>query len=121
MKVTLAAEVADVRASDRLTESAGCLVAPDKGPVRQFEKLLKLARRLDGAAKRVPEVNAQHGLIASLARLQDEALLDDLARLLLDEARILDGERPSDGKAFSERLGRLISKNLDGAVADHSP
>lgn len=37
----LGEEVADVRISDRLTESAVCLVASDYGPDRQLEKLLK--------------------------------------------------------------------------------
>jgi molecular chaperone HtpG len=112
LKQVLAADVADVRASDRLTESAVCLVAPDKGPDRQFEKLLAAAGRLDGAAKPILEINPQHGLVAKLAELQDDALRDDLAHLLLDEARILDGERPADAQRFAERLGRLIALSL---------
>ncbi|WNJ92305.1 molecular chaperone HtpG [Bosea sp. 685] len=112
MKQTLAAEVEDVRASDRLTDSAVCLVATDKGPDRQFERLLSAAGRLDGANKPVLEVNPQHELIIRLAGSQDEPLRSDIAHLLLDEARILDGERPSDAKAFSDRLTRLIAKGL---------
>lgn len=112
MKQTLAAEVADVRASDRLTDSAVCLVAPDSGPDRQLEKILSGAGRIDSASRPVLEVNPQHGLIVALAGLQEEALRDDLAHLLLDEARILDGERPSDATSFSERLGRLMAKAL---------
>ena len=38
--------------------------------------------------------------------------LEDSARLLLDEARILDGEPPQDPKAFSERLARVMSRGL---------
>jgi molecular chaperone HtpG len=112
MKLALAAEVADVRPSDRLTESAVCLVAPDTGPDRQFEMLLSAAGRINRATKPVLEVNAQHSLILSLAELQDASLQNDLAHLLLDEARILDGERPADARSFSERLGRLIAKAL---------
>jgi molecular chaperone HtpG len=112
LKQVLAEEVADVRASDRLTDSAVCLVAADKGPDRQFEKLLSAAGRLDSAAKPILEINPQHALIGRLAGLQDQALRDDLAHLLLDEARVLDGERPADARAFSARLGRLMAKGL---------
>ncbi|PTM39799.1 molecular chaperone HtpG [Bosea sp. 124] len=112
LKQILAADVADVRASDRLTDSAVCLVAPDKGPDRQFEKLLSAAGRLDSPAKPILEINPHHSLVARLAALEDDAMRDDLAHLLLDEARILDGERPSHAKSFSERLARLIAKAL---------
>ena len=33
---------------------------------------------------------------------------EDAAQLLLDEARILDGELPTDAKAFSQRLARIM-------------
>jgi len=113
MKHILGAEVADVRASDRLTNSAVCLVAPDKGPDRQFEKLLSAAGRLDNAAKPILEVNPQHPLVSKLAGVKDDGLRDDLAHLLLDEARILDGERPSDAQLFAERLGRLMALSVN--------
>src|SRR5262249_32376283 len=38
LKSTLGDVVAEVRASDRLTDSAVCLVAPDKGPDRALER-----------------------------------------------------------------------------------
>src|SRR5262249_53771993 len=46
IKLTLGDAVADVRASDRLTDSAVCLVATEDGPDRQLEKLLAGAGRL---------------------------------------------------------------------------
>lgn len=112
LKQILGAEVADVRASDRLTDSAVCLVAPDSGPDRQFEKLLSAAGRLESAAKPILEINPQHGLVTRLAALEDDALRDDIAHLLLDEARVLDGERPADAQLFAARLGRLMATSL---------
>ena len=112
MKVALAGEVADVRTSDRLTESAVCLVASDKGPDRQFERLLSAAGRLDSAAKPILEVNPRHAVVAALAAVEDGALRSDVAHLLLDTARVLDGERPTDANAFAERLNRLVTRSL---------
>jgi molecular chaperone HtpG len=112
LKATLGEAVADVRASERLTESAVCLVAPEHAMDRQLEKLLAGAGRLTTAAKPVLEVNPGHALIARLSALgdTDAALREDAARLLLDEARIADGEAPLDARAFSARLARVIER-----------
>jgi molecular chaperone HtpG len=105
--------VSDVRASERLTESPVCLVAADHGMDRQLEKLLAAAGRGGGASAPVLELNPRHALIAKLSALQDDAALrEDAARLLLDEARIADGDLPTDPRAFAERLGRVMARAL---------
>lgn len=114
MKEILADEVADVRTSERLTDSAVCLVASDKGPDRQFERLLSAAGRIDSAAKPVLEVNPRHAMVAALATVEEAGLRADVAHLLLDTARVLDGERPSDASGFAERLARVIGRSLGG-------
>ena len=112
MKEILAEEVADVRSSDRLTESAVCLVASDKGPDRQFERLLSAAGRVESAAKPILEVNSRHAMVSALASVEDGALRSDIAHLLLDTARVLDGERPTNANAFAERLNRLVTRSF---------
>ena len=112
MKEVLADQVADVRASERLTDSAVCLVAAEDGPDRQFERLLTAAGRIESASKPILEVNPRHEMIVGLAGLRNEAVRSDVANLLLDTARVLDGERPTDAKAFSERLSRLVALSL---------
>ncbi len=116
VKTVLGDAVSDVKASDRLTESAVCLVAPEHGPDRQFERLLNAAGRLDNAAKPILEINPRHERIVTLAKLgkDERAFKEDVARLLYDEARVLDGDKPADAKAFSERLARLIARGLPG-------
>lgn len=114
VKSTLGGEVSDVKASDRLTESAVCLVAPEGGPDRQIERLLSAAGRLDKAAKPILEINPRHDRILSLARLGDGDLpfRQDVVHLLYDEARVLDGDKPADAKAFSQRMSRLIARSV---------
>jgi molecular chaperone HtpG len=112
-KTVLGDQVADVRASDRLTQSAVCLVASDAGPDRQLEKILAGAGRIGSAAKPILEINPTHGLVTALASHKDEKdFREDAVQLLLDEARILDGERPADPKSFSERLARVMERAL---------
>ena len=109
----LAAEVSDVRISDRLTESAVCLVAPEQGYDRQMEKILQSAGRLQSAAKPVLEINPDNAVVKAVAaKSGDAALQEDAAFLMLDQARVLDGDKPSDPRAFAERLGRLLEKAL---------
>lgn len=114
VKETLGDDVSDVRASDRLTESAVCLVAPEDALDRQFERLLSAAGRLDTASKPILEVNPSHPRIAALAKLgeAEPEFRGDVAHMLYDEARVLDGDRPVDAKAFSQRLARLIERGL---------
>ncbi|BCH34617.1 chaperone protein HtpG [Mesorhizobium sp. L-8-10] len=112
VRSSLGDAVSDVKASDRLTESAVCLVAPEHGPDRQFERLLSAAGRLTSAAKPILEINPRHQRIHALAALGEgeQAFREDVAHLLYDEARVLDGDKPLDAKAFSERLARLMAR-----------
>ncbi|RVG98739.1 molecular chaperone HtpG [Sinorhizobium meliloti] len=111
---TLGEAVSDVRTSDRLTESAVCLVAPEQGPDRQLQKMLQGAGRIEGAPKPVLEINPGHQLIAALATCpsEDKAFREDGVKLLLDQARVLDGDRPEDPRAFAERLSRVFGRAL---------
>ncbi|HEY2531108.1 MAG TPA: molecular chaperone HtpG [Xanthobacteraceae bacterium] len=114
VKATLGEAVSEVRASDRLTDSAVCLVAPEGGPDRALEKILATAGRLPSAGKPILEVNPRHQLVTALAALDDSerAFKEDAAHLLFDEARVLDGERPADARLFSERLARLLERGV---------
>ena len=114
VKMTLGDAVAEVRASERLTASAVCLVAPDSGPDRALERILAGAGRLNSASKPILEVNPRHDIVVALAKLGDgdRAFKEDAAHLLFDEARVLDGERPSDARLFSDRLGRVLGRGL---------
>ncbi|ACM38094.1 MULTISPECIES: molecular chaperone HtpG [Rhizobium/Agrobacterium group] len=112
-KEQLKDQVADVRASDRLTESPVCLVAPESGYDRQLEKILAGAGQLASTSKPVLELNADHVLVKAMAGAQHTpALQNDAIHLLYDQARILDGEKPADARAFAERMGRLLEKAL---------
>ena len=114
VKTTLGDAVSEVRASERLTDSAVCLVASDSGMDRQLERILAASGQAMPAAKPVLEINPSAPLIAKLAALgaDETALREDAAHLLFNEAQIADGERPLDARAFSARLSRLFTRAL---------
>src|SRR5262249_60549400 len=71
VKAPLGEAVSDVRVSDRLTESAVCLVAPEAGLDRQLEKILAGSGRIASAAKAILEINPRHEIVVALASLGD--------------------------------------------------
>jgi molecular chaperone HtpG len=117
VKSALGERVSDVRASQRLTDSAACLVAGGQGPDRELERLL--ARQSRGAGtKPILELNMRHPVVRALAGARKEAReedVGDLAALLFDQAQILDGEVPGDPAAFAARLNRLVVRGLPTA------
>jgi molecular chaperone HtpG len=116
IKIALGDAVQDVRVSNRLTESAVCLVAGEGQMSMHLEKLLRSHGQVQQEQKKVLEINPGHALIkalaASVAQQGAAAGIDDLALLLLDQARILEGELPTDPMAFAKRLGASITKGL---------
>lgn len=110
IKDALGERVADVRASQRLTSSASCLVAGGQGPDRALERMLAQQSR-GGASKPILEVNLRHPLVAAIGR-PGQADAADLSLLLLEQAQILDGELPDDPAGFAGRVNRLVLRAL---------
>ncbi len=119
MKVALADSVKDVRTSSRLTDSAVCLVADEGDMDMHLERMLKQHQQLGGGgpARRILEINPGHSMVKALAAdanasTEGNTAINDAARLLLDQARILEGEQPADPQAFVRRLNQLMEKGL---------
>jgi len=119
-KLALGDSVKDVRSSERLTDSAVCLVADEGDMDMHLERLLKQHRQLDSASRRILEVNPRHKLIERLAASVGEPgasdHLSEFAWLLLDQARIVEGEQLPDPSAFARRLAMLLERGLPQAA-----
>ena len=114
LKDALGDAVKDVRTTNRLTDSAVCLVADAADMDLNLQRILKQSNQLSYAAPRILEINPKHALIEALtARAGEDGALDalrDPAHLLLDQARILEGEPPADPVAFARRLSDLMAQ-----------
>jgi molecular chaperone HtpG len=115
-KLALGEAVKDVRLSERLTDSPVCLVADEGDLDIHLERMLRQHRQLDALSKRILEVNPRHPLVARLASQigKDGAsvVISEVAWVLLDQARIIEGEALPDPAAFSRRLSALLEKGL---------
>ena len=109
IKDALGDRVSDVRASQRLTASASCLVAGGDAHDRMLERLLAMQNKAP-TTKPILEINMRHPLVAAVAGDKDAAR--DLSFLLLEQAQILDGELPEDPAAFANRLNALVLRGL---------
>ena len=117
-KLALKDEIKDVRVSDRLTDSAACLVADEGDLDINLERLLKQHGQIDaGGFKRILEINPGHALIRSLADAVGKGAtsgrLADTAWLVLDQARIMEGEKLPDPAAFSRRMSEALARGLE--------
>ncbi len=109
LRDALKGEVADVRATDRLVDSPVVLAASAGGPDLQMQRLLKRAGRSMMPSLPVLEINPRHKLIRRLSEL---ATLDDAAGMLLDLARVQDGEPPRDPAAFARQMAKALADSL---------
>ena len=113
-KLTLNDEVKDVRVSERLTDSAVCLFqmkviwtcGPNACCATESTPII---------FKRILEINPRHALITALAQSVEKRGRrkgEEAARLLLDQARIIEGEQIPDPTAFSRRLNIVMASAL---------
>ena len=117
LKESLGETVKDVCSSDRLTDSAVCLVAGEGDMDLHLERMLKMQGQMEvPTAARVLEINPAHPLIIKMSEVVNKpakkTALNDMALLLFDQARIIEGEPVSDPAAFSQRLNSILEQGL---------
>jgi molecular chaperone HtpG len=95
--------VEDVKASKNLIDSPVRLVAGDGGLDFNLERILKAQNPEFEGSKKVLEINLRHELIKKLPALSSETQ-KSMSRVLFEQARILDGEMPSNSLQFSKDL-----------------
>ena len=115
LKAALGESVSDVRTTDRLVESAVVLAA-SAGPDLQMQRLLRRAGRDSFAMPPVLELNPRHRLIAHLANeLTAGRNISAQAELILDLARLQDGDLPRDPANFARQVEGALIGSLSNA------
>lgn len=113
LKSLLKDDVSDVRLSSRLTDSPVCLVAAENAVDMHMERVLKIHQKYEAPAARVLEINGDHALIRRLASEEVGSTdFNDAAYLLLDQARIIQGEPVPDPASFARRMAAFMQRGL---------
>lgn len=110
-------EVGKVTTTDKLTKSPVSLTVEAGQMSIHLERLMRNHQQQTAfASTRILELNPYHPLIIRLAEaMGDEALkpkVEEVARLLLDQAKIAEGECISDPSFYSEKMSEYIFKSF---------
>ena len=95
--------VEDVKSTSELVESPVRLVAGEGGLDFNLERIMKAQNPEFVSSTKILEVNCNHELVKKVPDLSVE-LQKAISRMLFEQARVLDGEMPSDPQQFSKDL-----------------
>ncbi|OCR17197.1 molecular chaperone HtpG [Helicobacter pullorum] len=116
-KKALGDEIKEVRLSNRLVDAPACVVADSEDPNAAMMKMMKQmgAMGMGGdipEPKPILELNPNHAILTKLLLSNDEAKTAEIAHLLLEEAKLLEGGKLKDVNSFVKRLNTLLEKTL---------
>ena len=100
--------VSGARASQRLADSASCLVRDEHDLGPQLRRVLEAAGQTLPPSRPWLELNAGHALVQRLQDLPDGEAFDELAALLYEQAVLVEGGTLDDPAGFVRRVNRLI-------------
>jgi molecular chaperone HtpG len=113
IKKALGDKVKEVKASSRLSGSPSCITADATDPTIQMQGILKaMGQKNLPDFKPILEINPDHEIVKKLTSTSDEAVIDDISNLLLEQAMLIEGVDIKSRTDFIARLNRVISKAL---------
>src|ERR1700744_4768713 len=113
LKTTLGDRVKDVRASVRLADSPSCIVSDEDEPSMKMAQMLRAMVQQDlPALKPTLEINPDHEIVKKLLARTDDAVADDAAWLLFDQALLMEGVPLQDPAIFVQRLNRILNLSI---------
>ena len=108
IKKHLSDRVSDVVISDRLIDSATCLILPQSEPGAQLRKILEASGQSFGITKPIFEVNKNHKLLKKLKDLKGKQF-NSFVDFLYDYALIAEGGSPKDPAKYLRQLDKYLS------------
>ena len=105
-------DVKEVRLSDRLTDSASCLVTDDGDMNPQMERIFAAMNQPMPETKRILELNPKHPVIETMNDLftadKKNSKINDYAALLYDQALLTEGISIKDPARFTRLISDLM-------------
>lgn len=116
LKHGLGESIKDVRITHKLTETPACLAVAEGDMDLRMERFLMEHRQLPKRAAKILELNPKHPLVLLIAaKARKDGASDaviDAAKMLLDQARIIEGEAIEDAAGFARRLAHFMQQGL---------
>ena len=108
VKASLGDRVAEVRSSQRLTDSASCLVLGDQEMALHLQRMLEQAGQEVPESKPILELNPGHPLVDKLGSEGEDQRFDDLSLVLFEQALLSEGAVLADPADFVRRVNQLL-------------
>lgn len=113
LKAILGDRVKEVRASVRLADSPSVIVTDESEPSLQMQQILRQMGQMDmPAPKPTLEINPDHEIVKKLLSRPEDAVAEDAAWLLFDQALLMEGVAPKEPALFVGRLNRILSLSV---------
>jgi molecular chaperone HtpG len=113
LKAVLGDKVKDVRASVRLADSPSCIVSDEDEPSMKMQQMLRAMGQKDvPPLKPTLEINPDHEIVKKLLARSDDAVAEDAAWLLFDQALLMEGVPLQDPAHFVQRLNRILTLSI---------
>src|SRR5271168_3792536 len=113
LKAMLGDRVKDVRASVRLADSPSCIVSDEDEPTLKMQQMMRAMGQKDiPVLKPTLEINPDHEIVKKLLARSDDAITQDAAWLLFDQALLMEGVPVSDPAIFVQRLNRILNLSI---------
>jgi molecular chaperone HtpG len=111
LEKALAGKISGAAASTRLTGSPAMLIAAEHGPDLAMQRMLRRAGRPSFGLPPKLEINSTHPLVLALAaRAKAEGDLTQDAGLLLDLAKLQEGDLPDNPAEFVKAVAAALAK-----------
>lgn len=108
VKTALTEQVAEVRITDRLTDSPACVVVAEHDMGAQMRRILEAAGQKLPESKPILELNPEHPLVKKLEQESSDTRFADLAHILFDQANLAEGAQLHDPAGYVQRLNKLL-------------
>jgi len=108
IKRSLRDRVEEVRSSNRLRESAACIVLGEQDLGFQMKEMLKATGQTLPETNPNLEVNLEHPLLKRLVSEKDDDKFGKLANLVFDQAVLAEGRQLDDPGRFVKALNELL-------------
>ena len=111
LKKALGEKVKEVKLSKTLTEeNPSCIVVDENDPSYQMIQMMRAMGQPGPELKPILEVNAEHPILAKIKDTDDEAVISDVAEVLLNQALLIAGMEIKEPAEFVKHLNNLLSK-----------
>ncbi|MCD8339469.1 MAG: molecular chaperone HtpG, partial [Burkholderiales bacterium] len=110
-KEALGDSVKDVRMTLRLTDSPSCIVNDANALNPAFVRMMKMAGQDVPESKPILELNPNNPLVARLR--EKDAFNNDWAKILLEQAQLMEGEQLADPAGFVQRMNQMLIDTME--------